>query len=98
MSNTGVALKCTVAQQDRPEGVLLKRDNTWSSPDGGWLIVQSGRWSQGAEGCYLQDDAKQKLGTLLGLVFLTASEGGSGRFNYDAGGDAGNWTVTGTAE
>ncbi len=98
MANDSIILKCTVASQDKAEGVVLKSDYSWkSSPHGHWLPVQKGKWIQASTaGVRLRDDSGNDIAFLKGLIFDTATENQTGIFRFDAGGDAGKWQVTDT--
>lgn len=97
-ASSSISLQLRIAHEDRPEGVQMHADRTWKSPFGGWLKVQSGKWRQdaGSGGVVLSTDAGERLGQLLGLIFASANDGDTGRFNYEGDGDGGSWTVTST--
>lgn len=94
MPNSELALQCTVTTRDAPEGILLKNDKAWSSPPGGWLKVQAGKWVQNSTaGVVLISGVGEKVGFLDGLIFDTATIPDAGNFKYDVTGEAGGWRV-----
>jgi hypothetical protein len=99
MANSSISVKLEIADNQKTEGVNLKRDGAWFSSGGGWLRVQSGKWLQdpGNSGVILKDDFNGRLGTLLALTFSSATTGSTGRFHYEAGGDGKSWTVVANA-
>lgn len=96
MANQSVVTKLTVSNQDRPEGCGLKEDGSWSSPPGGWLKAQDGKWVQAVTGVILKNSRDQELGLLEGLTFATAKVGDGGNFHDTVTPDSGHWTVTAT--
>jgi len=97
MSNDAVVAKCTLPDQDRPEGIELHKDGTWKSPAGGWMARQNGTWTQAATaGVLLSGAGIDKLALLQGMIFTLVNEGDTGVFRYDYGGNAGGWTCMAT--
>lgn len=97
MSRQSMVLKLTRANDQSPEGVTLKSDNTWSSPGGGWLPDQSGVWEGDASGTHLKNAGNTVVhATLLGCNFFLSSKNQTGVANYFTVGDSGNWLVIDT--
>lgn len=94
MPNAALPIRLTVTPEDRPEGILMKDDNTWRSEPSGWLKVQSGKWIQNSlSGVALNSPAGEKIGYLHGLIFETAPIGDTGEFKNEATGGIGRWLV-----
>lgn len=89
-----MVLQLTNINQNQPEGVSLRENNTWTSPGGGWLPVQSGVWNQLPSGLYLYNAANTtQIAELSALNFLTSKKGDKKDSTYPTLGDVGGWRV-----
>jgi hypothetical protein len=88
-------LQLRANQQPTPEGVVLNTNGNWSSPPGGWLPVQSGRWLAVASNINLYGIAGGTIfAQLLQLDFGNSNQGDNGNSLYPENGDGGTWLVT----
>jgi len=98
MSRTSVVVRLTNSEQPTPEGVAVRSDsNRWTSPEGGWLSVQSGVWDQLPDGLHLMDSAnKVQVAICNGCNFYTSNEGDTKDATFPSTGGVGNWAVIAT--
>jgi hypothetical protein len=97
MANKMIAVQGTIPGSNETEGMFIKDGKTWSSPPGGWMAVQSGKWEQvSLAGLSLQSKEGGPNVFMAGLVFEKAKQGDSGQLRDQVGGTVGTWKVVGT--
>jgi hypothetical protein len=98
MSNKMIAIQGTIPGEAEPEGLFIRNGKTWSSPPGGWMTHQSGKWEQmSVAGIALQSKTGAPNVFMSGLVFETAKQGDSGQLRDQVSGKIGTWQVVGTS-
>jgi hypothetical protein len=96
MANKMVAAQGTIPGVTEPEGLFIRDNKTWSSPPGGWMSHQSGKWEQvSVAGVALQSKTGGPNIFMAGFVFETVKPGDSGQLRDQVGGTVGTWKVTG---
>ena len=89
-----VSVRLQINSESNSDGAVLVGDKSWKAPPNGWLVVRDGKWKQaGTAGVVLQKSSETRIGLLQGLDFDSATEGTTGVFVYDAGGDTGSYEV-----
>ncbi|HEY2346572.1 MAG TPA: hypothetical protein VGH80_11950 [Xanthomonadaceae bacterium] len=92
-----IAAQGSIPGQAEHEGLYIKDNKTWSSPPGGWMAHQSGKWEQvSMAGVSLQSTSGGPNIFMAGLVFEKAKPGDSGQLRDQVGGQVGTWKVIGT--
>ncbi len=94
--NTNVSVSLSAVAQAHTEAVSLFTGGRWTSPVGGWFPSTAGSWLQTAEGVRLTTEAGAPCGRLQGMVATLVNTGDTGRFQIEATGDSGHWTVVAT--
>jgi len=96
MPNKLIAAQGRIPGETEPEGLFIKDNYTWSSPPGGWMTHQSGKWEQiSVAGIALQSSSGAPNIFMAGLVFGTAKFGDSGELRDQVSGKIGTWKVVG---